>query len=203
MRFEDVFAAGRGPEPEPEPEPDLHEQPAWTGPPRDELGERLPVSAVVARGERAVVALRSLTAYSTGVEVEVLGVARGLRTAEANRVMHEQHVFDGGEEPPPSFLRLGVTFADGRRASNLGGHRALFVREEAPDEPVFVPAGGGGGMSSGGEISLDRAYWLWPLPPGDDLVLACEWPAFDIPLSEHRLDAGAIRVAAERSVRLW
>lgn len=54
--------------------------------------------------------------------------------------------------------------------------------------------GGGGG---GGNWS--QTYWVWPLPPPGSLVLACEWPALDIPLTRCEIDAQPIREAATRA----
>jgi len=198
--FDDTF----GPPPAPDPEAfPASVRPEWIGPPTDELGCAVPCATVLARNERAVVGLRALTVFSAGLALDVVAVARGLRPAEASRVMHEQHAFAPDDDVSPLMLRIGVTFADGRRASNLGGHHRLFASGEPPDEPVLFPAGGGGGMSSGTDVSLQPSYWLWPLPPGDELRLACEWPALDLPFREHVLDAAALREAAARSLPLW
>ena len=45
--------------------------------------------------------------------LDVAALARGLTDAQANRVFHEQHLFDEDEEPSPAFLRIGRKPAEG------------------------------------------------------------------------------------------
>ena len=56
------------------------------------------------------------------------------------------------------------------------------------------PGGGGGG---GG--SWRQTQWVWPLPPPGPVVLVCEWPAMNIPLTRSELDAQTILDAAARA----
>jgi hypothetical protein len=186
---------------------DQHEtwtrQPPWFKP-EDELGAPVPLGGVIARSERSVVALSQVVAHSSGVSLEFLALARGLKRADANRIFHEQHLFDEGE-PSDTFLRIGLELADGTRVSNLGGHRGMrraFAGEE-PDGPILMPNGGGGGNGMPDAVSMRPGYWLWPLPPAGALRVWCEWPALEIPLSSLELDADAIREAAQRALPLW
>ena len=73
--------------------------PAWIGPPSDELGDAVPLSLVVARSDRAVVALRHATAYSAGAVLDVVAHAGGLSEREAHNLMHEQHLFRSTPRP--------------------------------------------------------------------------------------------------------
>jgi hypothetical protein len=197
--FEQIFSYGPGEEPAEEPEP-----PEWIGPPAGELGECAPLSLVVGRSDRAVIALRNATAFSTGVTFDLLALARDLGRREAGSLFHEQHLTSPDEEPPDGFLRIGVELADGSRISNLGNpNRHLWRPEERPTGPILAPHGGSGGSSDRGRTSLHQSYWLWPLPPPGRLRFFAEWPALGVELSSVELDPGPILDAAERSQRLW
>ena len=92
---------------------------------------------------------------------------------------------------PPQLLRICVQFADGRTATNIGGH----------DRPVGGPGmwplrGGGGG--GGGESRFHQGYWISPLPPPGPVNLVCEWPAVEIPVMRQEIDAQLIRDAARQ-----
>lgn len=178
-------------------------QPPWFKP-EDELGVPVPLGGVIARSERSVVALAQVVAHSSGVSLEFLALARGLKQPEANRIFHEQHLFDESD-PSDTFLRIGLELADGARVSNLGGHRGLrraFSGEE-PNGPILMPSGGGSGNGSPDSVAMRPGYWLWPLPPAGTLRVWCEWPALEIPLSSLELDADAIRNASRRALSLW
>lgn len=185
------------------PEPSRH---SWFGPPEDELGAVVPLQLVVGRSEKGAVALRHATVYSSGVTLDVMGLARGLSDAQANRVFHERHLFEEDEEPSPAFLRIGLELPGGERVSNLGGrrHRRRLLKPDVePAGPVFIEHGGGGGQSGGGRVSMNPGYWLWPLPKRGTIRVFCEWPLVEIPLSTAELDGAALASAAERAVPVW
>jgi len=159
--FTQVFSFGDDDETD---TPDEPERPAWFAPPEDELGAVVPQGVVVARSDRA--ALSHAVIYRTGVTFDVVAVARGLPQSDANRLFHEQHMFED-EELPDALLRIGLELADGHRVSNLGGwraHRKLMSPDAEPDGPVLLPRGGGGGSSTRGKVTMKPGYWLWPLP---------------------------------------
>jgi hypothetical protein len=177
--------------------------PGWSGPPERELGECVPLGLVVGRSERAVVAIRSATAYTTGVVFDFLAVARGLEERDAHRLVHEQHLAGAAGEPPEAFLRVGLELGDGTRASNLGMDTRFRRPNDEPAGPVLMHLSGGGGAAGGGRFSMEYGYWLWPLPPPGGLRVYVEWPALDLPLSSVDVDADALRTAAQRSLGLW
>lgn len=180
--------------------------PPWFGPPEDELGAVVPLGLVAARSESGVVALSHATVYSTGLALDVIAATRGLSESQSNRLFHEQHLFEEGEEPPAGFLRIGLELPDGNRVSNLGGRmgRRRFMKpDEEPDGPVLMEHGGGGGSGGGGRVRLHPAFWLWPQPESGTLRFFCEWPVAEIPLSFVDLDAGELEASAGRAVRLW
>ncbi len=95
-------------------------------------------------------------------------------------------------------LRFGLRFADGRKATNVGGPVAWDAGEPPADGALLVGRGG-----SGGERRWDQRLWAWPLPPAGELLFACEWPAQEIALTTLALDAEAILSAAARACVLW
>lgn len=198
--FVQMFSSGPGDEGDPE---HYHVSPPWFGPPAEELGESVPFSVVVASSDRAVVALRSATAFSTGSSFDFLAAGRGLTERETNRLFHEQHLVGDEDEPPAAFLRIGFELADGRRVSNLGRDHRFTRPDQEPDGPVLFMHGGGGGSAGGGRFTLQPGLWLWPLPPPGPLRVFVEWPAMDIALAHAELDSEIVRGAASRSKALW
>lgn len=167
---------------------DEAEWPHWFAPPEDELGAVVPQGVVVARSDRAVVALSHAVVYSTGATFDVVAVARGLPQSDANRIFQEQHMFED-EELPDALLRIGFELADGRRVSNLGArraHRKLMSPDAEPDGPVMLPRGGGGGNATRGKVTFKPGFWLWPLPPQGPLRISCEWPLVGIAIDHGR-----------------
>jgi hypothetical protein len=178
-----------------------HERPPWIGPPEDELGICALHAIVLGRSEAAVVALRHVTVYSTGLSLDVVAVARGLARPDTSRLFGEQHLHPG-DEPTDRFLRIGIEDANGGRASNLG-FRPLSRPEDHPNGPFLTPTGASGGSAIAGRALLEFRYWIWPIPPAGVFSVFAEWPAFDVELSRAELDADAIADAGHRFVRLW
>jgi hypothetical protein len=201
VSFDDLFAQP-GDEPGDEQEED-RESPPWWGPSSSELGICVPQNIVLARSDRAFVALSHALVYSTGVELDFVAFGRGLKQSEINQIFHGMHGWMAADEVPEEFLRLGLELADGSRASNLGRRQWHRDPESEPEGPLFHPHGGGGGSSGGRTFSTQPGYWLWPLPPPGPLRIWCEWPALDIPLSSAEVDASALTAAAARVERIW
>lgn len=191
------------PPPPPEPEHTERVPPPWFGPPDNVLGGFVAEQLILARTEDSVLLVDHLRAYPTGFE-HVLQIRRrrseGL-DPEAFHVLRSLHLHhrDGGDpnQIPPEVLRFGIQFSDGSKATNLGGHWASNEDEE-PAGPVLMERGGGGG-----DDHYEQRYWVWPLPPEGPLAFVCEWPARNIPLTRHEIDASVIREAAGRAERLW
>ena len=178
-------------------------QPAWLGPPEDELGVVVPQALVVGRSQAGVVALRYVTAFSTGLVLDLVAAARGLKESRIQALFHEQHVANPEEGLPDGFLRVGVEYADGRQASNLSGQHRFWQTNSEPESPVLFQAGGGGGSAGSGRVKMNPGYWLWPLPPSATLRLFVEWPAVEIALSSVELAGEPLLEAASRSKSLW
>ncbi len=175
--------------------------PPWTGRPQGET----PAAAVgelrLARSARAEIRVAYIDAYPEGFELEVTArtdIAYDELRREGDRLGPD--VFGGhwplsGERRdvlPPQLLRVGVRFADGRVATNIGGH----------DRPLAGPTISslrGGGTGRPGESHFHQGYWVSPLPPPGPVELVCEWPAAGIPVTRREVDSRALREAAERS----
>lgn len=183
------------PPPPPEP-PERHRQPAWVGPPENELGVAVPVRELLARTDDLAIALLGVVAYSNGLQLQV--ELRRRTEPEDVDVMHlhmrRRHARGG--ELAPEVLRFGVQLADGRKATNLDARP--WGADEEPTGPLLMERGGGGGGRS-----WSFGYWLWPLPPAGTLTIAVEWPALGVALTTRDLDTRPLLDAAARSERLW
>jgi hypothetical protein len=203
MTFVDLFAEDL--EPPPAPEPAVAQgRPEWLGPPEGELGVAVPLGLVLGRGDRGVIALSHVLAYSTGISLDLVAYAGGLEPRQRSSIFHEQHAADAGaEDLPDGFMRFGVELPDGTRLSNLGGRRPWAGPGDGPAGPILTQHGGSGGQSSGTSISWSLGFWLWPLPAASTLRLYCEWPVAGIGLSSADLDAAPLLEAAARATRIW
>lgn len=200
----------------PPPSPSVPEQaegrnpPPWTGRPRG-----APPGAVVnelrlARSQVAEVSIAYLDAYPEGFEFEVeastVAVERVCRNGGDSDIFgrHWPTVGDSRDAIPPQLLRIGVQFADGRKATNITG------RDRPVAGPIMSPLSGGGrGASQGpggspvGRWSFHQGYWLSPLASSGPVALVCEWPAVGIPLVRYDIDARLIRSAADRALAIF
>ena len=85
-----------------------------------------------------------------------------------------------------------MQFADGRTATNIGGH----------DRPVAALACGlyeVAGAAQEGESRFRQGYWISPLPPPGPVGVVCEWPAVEIPVARQEIDAQLILGASEKA----
>ena len=78
-------------------------------------------------------------------------------------------------------LKWGFELGDGRRVTNVDPWPEQpnqdHSRPHHPDDWLWEPdhpvlQGGGAG---GGDRSVDRDHWLWPLPPPGRLRVVCQW----------------------------
>ncbi len=164
-------------------------------PPRSVRPHGIPPGVVatellLARSEAAAIYIEHLDAFTDGFELEIRATAASAGTRLGADVFgrHWPMVGEKSDELPAHLLRIGVQFADGRTATNVTGH------DRPPAGPIMWPLAGGGG---GGRFH--QGYWVAPLPPPGPVALACEWPAGDIPLTIHELDAQLILDGAERA----
>lgn len=167
--------------------------PAWLGAPPGTLPGVVALERVLARTGAVAVCVTRIAAYPTGFEVDLVTMT-SFDGAHIDPLLFEGHRARRGasEEVAPEFLRFGVQFADGSKATNMG--RRFHPGAGSPPGPVMIGGGGGGGSGS-----WRQTQWIWPLPPPGALTLVCEWPAAGIPLTSSELDARLILDAAERA----
>jgi hypothetical protein len=97
----------------------------------------------------------------------------------------------GDGEVPPEQLRFGLLFSDGSKCTTLDPWRDSHDGEKR----MQMHQGGGGG--GGGEQYADM--WVTPIPPEGPVEFVCEWPAFGIEETTHRLDGSHFIKAAEKA----
>jgi hypothetical protein len=192
----DFFPEPREPD---DPELDESPQPVWLNPPEDVLPGVVPMELIIGRSEQAVVMLAGLRAFPTGLAMN-LAVRTRVRV---KRFDLNDEVFDGpyrhdrDDDWRRDRLKWGFELADGRRATNVdpwvGGDPGSL-----PDHPVL--SGGGGG---GSDRSVDRDYWLWPLPPAGPLKIVCQWLKLGIEPTVSEIDGALAVAAAARSQPVW
>ncbi len=182
--------------PPPPPKQEVYRRPPWFGAPQGTLPGVVAVELLLARADRFAVAISRLAAYPTGFEFDLFvfgppdGDAEGVDPMLFGPGRHRARVSEG--ELSDDFLRLGVQFADGAKATNVPGPRHHGSGE--PDGPVLHGGGGGGGGNY-----WRQSEWVWPLPPPGPLAFVCEWPAAGIPVTRREIDAQQILDAAERA----
>ena len=197
-----------GPPDDAEPE---HRQSVWMGPPDDVLPGVVPVEFVLGRSSSTVVCLTGMRAFPAGLHMNLAVRVRG---PVARRDLNGE-VFDGpyahgtDRQWQAGRLKWGFELSDGRRVTNVDpwpeppdhghgpDHHEQWLEWE-PDHPVLQ--GGGGG---GSNRSVDRDYWLWPLPPAGPIRVVCQWPDQGIELTVHDLEAEPFLAAARRAHPAW
>jgi hypothetical protein len=190
------------PPPAPAPPQQSWRQPAWLGPPDNEMGGVVALGLVVARSQQAAVWIDSATAFPSGVQFAVELRWRPAMVEIVSRGAPWYYGPSEGGELPDELFRAGFQFADGSKVTTLGGPGPAVVADSAvgqePEGPLLVPRGGGGGSQS-----WSHGLWLWPLPKEEPLSFVCEWPALGITLTRADIGLAPIHDAAGRSKLLW
>ena len=187
------------PPPPPHGPPPHYRRPKWMKP-DNVLGEPVPITVLMARSAKAAVQVGHITAYHNGFEFRVVAHCR--LQAEIWDPMHGLAGLRGrpgqrGGEMDAEILRFGIRWSDGSKATNLGPPM-VGPTDQEPKGPMLQHGGG----SSGGSVA-EQAYWSWPLPPPGGLAFVCEWPKWEVPLTEKEIDASLILDAANQAVELW
>jgi hypothetical protein len=138
---------------------------------------------VLARTESLAVAIIAVWAFQTGFEFWASAkFRRGQPPAT-------------GDLAPQESARVGLQFADGRKAASFGSGPEQGA---APTGIFLMPLGLSGGLQH-----RDWSYWAWPLPPAGPVTIVFEWAGAGIAEQRGSLDAELILDAARRSVRIW
>jgi len=177
------------PPPEEPEEAELAREPDWVGPPRDQLAAIVPLGLRLVESDQALVVLHYARVYRQGFEAVLLAWRRPTeddaepRTSwhRRMRVLHDIH----SEE----FLRFGVEFADGRKASNLDRIHSYAWDDPNPPKTPFLR---GHSFPSENGQGLGSDYWIWPLPPAGPLKFVAEWPVFGTGEQTATIDADLI-----------
>ena len=176
-------------------EPDPFRVP-WRGTSDDTTGMVVPLVRVLARTDEVAILVGGFVAYPAGFDLTVITIAR---LAWAKRGIPPNPMGYGFPDrgfPSSEFLRFGLRFADGSKATNIEfGHSAGRGGDGVRG---LLPRG-----SSGGGRKYTSRYWCEPLPPKGALGLLCEWPKYGITETEDVISADLILAAAEQATAIW
>ncbi|MDQ8046241.1 MAG: hypothetical protein AAGC46_14870 [Solirubrobacteraceae bacterium] len=168
-------------------------EPEWQRIPHEVLPTQLPLNGLLAHGRDIALVLTTVTVYPTGLVFSV----RAVRHPEAEGFDHDlsgaMHAFSNPTSADR--FRLGIEYADGRRATNdfPGGASGPH-----PPETVLRDLGGGGSADGAG-----ATYWAWPIPADGDLEIVYAWPGRDVPEGRYTLDGATLRAAAAAATPVW
>jgi hypothetical protein len=195
-----VVSASQPPElPEPEVE---YRRPAWIEPPADVVPGIVPVELILARTPQRAIGLTGIRAYPTGfactLHLRLRQIIPGEQSFFGIFGMFDMLELDPAGELADYYLRVGVGFADGRKATNLQRHRDL--ESGAPPDPPALRLFRWEGYDL---LAQEVDLWVWGLPPPGPLAFVCEWPARRIPETRVEIDAGLVLEAAGQAVAIW
>jgi hypothetical protein len=183
----------------PPPEPPRWHRPAWARPDTVIPGSVL-AELMLIRTEHVAVAIGSVRSYPNGFEFTVHARMRDVDQAmRMGADPFHWHRRGPGAQAPDETLRLGILYADGRRAATTGGGRCYAHGPDADDGQLVLQQNGGGGN----ERAWDQGFWVHPLPPEGPVTLVASWLAYGVTETRAELDGNAIRAAAARTITLW
>ena len=170
--------------------------------PDNEFPTGIGATTLLASTDDAAVGVTHLEAFSTGFRFTLAVRVRQVPSRLAGGglfMLVGGHVHPGVQVSLEDRLLLGIEYSDGRRASTLQDGRMNSPDALVGDEELVLLSQGGGG----GDLSVDQAYWVAPLPPEGPVAVLLRWPAFGMPESRTVLDGAAIRAAGSSSRILW
>jgi hypothetical protein len=162
----------------------------------------VPFELVVARNDRAAVAVTKLGAYPVGFELDLVVLASDEDEDELDPMIMGPMRRPGAHraDAKHDMLRFGIQFSDGSKVTNVNNRRGDM--HPGGDGPPSAPVMNTGGGSSGGGDWRQR-LWVWPLPPPGPLTFVCEWPAAGIELIRVEVDAQPLIDAAGRAEQIF
>jgi hypothetical protein len=183
-------------------EPEVeYRRPAWVEPPADVVPGIAPVELILARTPQRAIGLTGIRAYPTGFGCTLhLRLRQDIPGEQSN--FGAFNMFGDGVDPAGEFadyyLRFGVGFADGRKATNLE-LRHDFDEGPAPDPPTLWIIRWEGYDRLAWEVEV----WVYGLPPPGPLAFVVEWPARHIPETRSEIDARLVLEATARAAPIW
>jgi hypothetical protein len=169
----------------------------WRFAPEHEIGVALPIERVLATGPEFHLRLLGFVAYRVGFKIWVASLQNG----GPSPGMRARVVAGHDQDASATLLRLGVEFADGRRASTEDEFVGQAWRIAKPPQPPIALSDMTdiGGHLDGGRVGV----WVWPLPPPGPLTISVEWEAIELPRTQIEIDAAPIAAAGAGSEQLW
>ncbi len=183
------------PPPPPPPAPPRRRRPAWEQP--DEvIPGSVPGELMLIRTAQVALAIGSVRAYPNGFKFTAH--VRMRRVDEDEPPWYGPFGRHGrrGSRPAGDVLRLGLLYADGRRAATTSH---WWPGADADPGRIVLQQGGGGGNAR----RWDGDFWVHPLPPDGPVTFVASWPEYGAAETRADLDGSAIRAAAARAVILW
>lgn len=195
MDFFDSF-----PPPPPPPRPARQRRRSWYQPDHV-LPASVPGEALLIRTDDAAVWVGAIRVYPNGFEFALRSVRRELPdgSPRMGRPFPHHHPDPFRAEDRDTGLRLGVEYADGRRAATGDGLPYALARESQDADALRILEHGG----SGSDLRWDAQFWVSPLPPDGPVTLVGAWPDAGVGERRAELDGTAIRSAVDRTVVLW
>ena len=182
------------PQPPPPPEPVRRHRPVWM---RSDavIPGLVPAELMLVRTEQVAVAVGGVHAYPNGFEFTVHArLRREDEPGPRGGGLFNRH--GRGMRAANDGLRLGVMYADGRRAAAPDGHPRL---DDADAGRLVLLENGGGGSAH----TWDGNFWVHPLPPEGPVTFVVSWVEHGVAEARAELDGAAIGEAARRAVMLW
>jgi hypothetical protein len=168
----------------------------WKRAPEHELGVDLPLGETLVDRDDLRFMLMGAVAYSTGFTLWLQFLRRPGDLDDVFQSEMDVHVH--ASQVTEKFLRFGVEFSDGRRATNLD--EITRDRRAADSHPPAIYLSGRGHCH--GPLGGLTA-WISPLPPQGSLGVLTEWPAVGLSLTRTEIQAEPIIEASRRSERFW
>jgi hypothetical protein len=170
-------------------------QPAWMRPDGVIPGSA-PAGLSLIRTDEAAVAVSGLRAYPNGFEFTVHARLRQEKlmwgTSPTDWIADLRT-----RRAPEQALRLGVLYADGRRAAT-SSHPSQSGDEAGGEHLILVEVG-----RRGTDRQWDGDFWVHPLPPDGPVTFVASWLLYGVAETRAELDSLTIHEATGRAVILW
>lgn len=181
------------------PDPEQIDRPRMsTSRPDNEVPNVLAAAATLGRTDDAVVALVGVSAYTTGLHLDVVVRSRVRPQGTPYGWLHD---LVSGLRPGAQLatgLMLGLEYPDGRTASSLDWLSGRPPGFEHGPGPLLSPHASRGSSN----LSVDQSWWLSPLPPDGRLVVVCAFQAVGIDEQQIELSQDWT-TAGNRAQVLW